>query len=49
MQKIPFASLLLLIVLSMFMLSVKSINLRESHETLRGIDPSSGFRVEYGC
>ena len=46
MQIIHFA---LLIVLSMFMFSAQSMHIEESHETRKGIDPVSGFTVEYGC
>lgn len=49
MQKIQRASLFFLIVLSMFLLSVQSIHIKESHENLKGVSPYSGFTIEYGC
>ena len=46
MLKIHFA---LLIVLSMILLGVQSMHIQESHEPLKGVDPVSGFTIEYMC
>jgi hypothetical protein len=47
MQKIHYSTLL--IVLLMLVFSVQSMHIEESHNVLKGKDPSSGFTIEYGC